>query len=304
MVRNAFSVEEFRELLGERCKHVVIFIKIENRQAYDNFDDILRVSDGIIINRERLMLEMSPEKIVLAQKSMVARANKAGKPVYSVTEYLNTMIYCDHRPFSEQVDVMNAVIEGVDGIILVEQTAKGNYPVESVKALAQLCREAEAQIWQIDIFNTLSFSIKPPIHAAHATCLAAVEAAFKIHASGIFVVTESGRSAKLMARYKPRCPIFAMTRYGKVARILNLYKAILSIFVITPSHRCWSKDIDLKMKEGIHLGKSLNIIKPGDPLVMVHSMKPSAGITNNIRVVYASLDEPWIEPPGDENDVL
>ncbi|KAK9512279.1 hypothetical protein O3M35_000742 [Rhynocoris fuscipes] len=305
MVRTVRTIEAFREILGERCQTIALFAKIESRQAYDNFNDILRVSDGVVINRGRLSIELSSEKVMQVQKSMIARANKAGKPAFVVTEYLNSMIHKCYPTFAEITDVINAIVEGADGIILEEETASGDFPTITVRTLAQLCKEGEAQIWQTDIFNTLSYLASPPIDPAHAVCISAVEAAFKLHATGIFIVTVSGKSAKLMARYKPRCPIFAMTRYGAIARQLNLYKGILPVHIITPPHPCWAKDVDLRMQDGIDIGKSMNIIKPGDALILVNCWRPGAGFTNNIRIVYASVDQPWVLPqPADQEEEI
>uniref|UniRef100_T1I3S6 Pyruvate kinase n=1 Tax=Rhodnius prolixus TaxID=13249 RepID=T1I3S6_RHOPR len=289
MVRTGSSVDEVRDILGKRRYPMQIIFIFRNLEVHSSLAlESIKGACNFFIPFRLCHVELSTEKVMQAQKSMVARANKAGKPVYAVTEYLNSMIHENCPTFAEATDVINAVIEGVDGLILEEETAIGDHPGVVVQTLSQLCREAESQIWQSDIYSTLTNAAAPPVDPAHAICMAAVESSLKAHASGIIVVTTSGKSAILIARYRPRCPVFAVTRYGAVARKMNLYKSVLPVHVLSPPHPCWSKDVDLRMQEGIDYGKAINIIKPGDALILVNSWRPGAGFTNNIRIVYAS----------------
>lgn len=115
-------------------------------------------------------------------------------------------------------------------IAILGETAKGDYPLECVHTMANICKEAEAAIWQTQIFHDLSSKALPPIDATHAVAIASVEASVKCLASAIIVITTSGRSAHLIAKYRPRCPIIAVTRFHQVARQAHLYRGILPLY--------------------------------------------------------------------------
>jgi len=114
--------------------------------------------------------------------------------------------------------------------LVLGETAKGDYPLECVRTMANICKEAEAAIWQTQIFHDLSSKALPPIDATHAVAIASVEASVKCLASAIIVITTSGRSAHLIAKYRPRCPIIAVTRFHQVARQAHLYRGILPLY--------------------------------------------------------------------------
>jgi len=295
-IRKGEDVTDLRTTMGDRGKGVMIISKIESQVAFENVDEILKESDGLIVNRGKLSIEMSTEKVMQVQKTLVAKCNKAGKPIFSMTEFLNSMILKPNPTLAEATDVVNAVVDGTDGIILVEETSKGDFPLLSVCTLAKLRREAESQIWQSELFNSLNALAVPPVDPAHAIAIASVEAALKSHAAAILVATTSGKSAQMISMYKPRCPIFGVTRYGAVARQLNMYRNVYPIHYIAPPNPCWSKDVDLRLQYAIEMGKSKKFIKPGDPLILVNGWRQGAGFTNNIRFVYASIDDPWVYP--------
>ncbi|CAH1403288.1 unnamed protein product [Nezara viridula] len=293
---NKHGVRDVRKALGEKGRGVLIFTKIESRLAFDNFDEIILETDGIVVNRGKLGIEMSAERVLQAQKTMIAKALKNGKPIFSYTDYLNSMIHRNCPTIAESTDVVNSVIDGLDGIILLDETSKGDDPVIVVKTLSTLAREAEAQLWQWELFRSLDILSCPPLDPAHAICIAAVMAAMKCHAAGIMVVSTSGRSAQLVARYKPRCPIFAITRYGSVARQLSLWRGVFPVHYIAAPNPCYARDVDLRIQYAIEIGKIKGTIFPGDPLVLVNGWRQGSGFTNNIRLVYVSARDPWVYP--------
>ncbi|XP_014254436.1 pyruvate kinase-like [Cimex lectularius] len=293
------SVELVREFLRQdnmKGECIMIVSKIESKLALSRYDEILAASDGIIINRGKLGIELSTEKVMQAQKAMIAKATKAGKPIFSVCEYLNSMIHKNCPTFAEAADVVATIHDGVDGIILKDETAIGEYPDVVVRTLNTLCKEAESLIWQQEVWSSLNMAATPPVDPSHAIAIAAVEASMKSHAAAIVVVTTSGTSAKLIARYRPRCPVLAVSRYGAVVRQMNLYKCIVPVHYVAGPHKNWHVDVDLRLQYAINLGKIEKYIKPGDPLILVSGWRQGAGFTNNIRVVYASADEPWVLP--------
>ena len=169
--------------------------------------------------------------------------------------------------------------------MLSGETAKGDYPLECVLTMANICKEAEAAIWQRALFQELSTQVHAPIEVAHTIAIAAVEASAKCMAAAIIVITTSGRSAHLIAKYRPRCPIIAVTRYAQVARQCHLFRGILPLHYTEPPLADWLKDVDVRVQFGLKFGKGRGFIKAGDPVIIVTGWKAGPGFTNTMRVV-------------------
>ncbi|XP_063216799.1 pyruvate kinase-like isoform X2 [Bacillus rossius redtenbacheri] len=284
-IRDAAGLAEIRAVLGEKGKNILIISKIENHQGMVNLDEIIAASDGIMVARGDLGIEIPPEKVFLAQKTMIARCNHAGKPVICATQMLESMVKKPRPTRAEGSDVANAVLDGADCVMLSGETAKGDYPLECVLTMANICKEAEAAIWQQQIFRELSSKVQLPLDATHAVAIAAVEATDKTLAAAVVVLTTSGRSAHLVSKYKPRCPIIAVTRFAQVARQCHLYRGILPLQYTASPLPDWLKDVDARVQYGLTFGKQRGFLKPGDAVVIVTGWKQGSGFTNTMRVV-------------------
>lgn len=284
-IRDGHALDEIRKILGEKGKNIKIISKIENQQGLQNIDEIIEKSDGIMVARGDLGIEIPPEKVFLAQKQITARCNRAGKPCICATQMLESMTNKPRATRAEISDVANAVLDGADCTMLSGETAKGEYPLECIMTMAKTQMEAEAAIWHKNLFRDL-VSLQPsPIDATHSCAISAVEATNKTIASAIICLTTSGRSAHLISKYRPRCPIIAVTRFEQTARQCHLFRGILPLPYNGGVLDDWMKDVDARVQYGIQFGKSRGFIKNGDPIVIVTGWKSGSGFTNTIRIV-------------------
>ncbi|MGH0182489.1 UNVERIFIED_CONTAM: hypothetical protein FKN15_009315 [Acipenser sinensis] len=221
----------------------------------EKFNEILQASDGIMVARGDLGIEIPAEKVFLAQKMMIGRCNSAGKPVICATQMLESMIKKPRPTRAEGSDVANAVLDGADCIMLSGETAKGEYPVEAVSMMHSIAREAEAAVFHKQQFEELRRLTPLTSDPTEVTAIGAVEASFKSNAGAIIVLTTSGRSAQLLSRYRPRAPIIAVTRNERLARQAHLYRGIFPALVREPPSPVWSDDVDQRVNFGMEIGE-------------------------------------------------
>ncbi|EGO05212.1 hypothetical protein SERLA73DRAFT_174221 [Serpula lacrymans var. lacrymans S7.3] len=297
-IRRAQDVIDIRKVLGPDGANIKIIVKIENEQGVENFDEILRETDGVMVARGDLGIEIPASQVFLAQKMMIAKCNIAGKPVIVATQMLESMTYNPRPTRAEISDVANAVLDGSDCVMLSGETAKGNYPVESVLMMAETCLLAEAAICYPPLYDDLR-SIQPrPTETVETVAIAAVAAASEQNASAILVLSTSGNTARLISKYRPRVPIITVTRNEQTSRQIHLHRGCYPFWYPEPRgipESQWQRDVDNRIRFGLRNALDLNLIKTGTTIVAVQGWKGGLGHTNTLRVLSVPTDPADLE---------
>uniref|UniRef100_A0A7N8XZL7 Pyruvate kinase n=1 Tax=Mastacembelus armatus TaxID=205130 RepID=A0A7N8XZL7_9TELE len=284
-VRSAQDVKDVRRALGPHGQDIKVISKVESRQGVQNFEEILAESDGVMVARGDLGIEIPVEKVFIAQKMMIGRCNSAGKPVICATQMLESMVAHARPTRAEGSDVANAVLDGADCVMLSGETAKGQFPVEAVAMMHSICREAEAAIFHQQLFEELRRLTPLSSDPTEVTAIGAVESSFKCCAGAIIVLTTSSRSAHLLSRYRPRCPIIAVTRSPQVARQSQLLRGVFPALFHPLPAPVWADDVDNRVNFGMNIGKARGFFKSGDMVIVVTGWIPGSGHTNIMRAV-------------------
>lgn len=284
-IRSARDVRAVRDAMGPKGKNITIISKVESRQGVQNFEEILKETDGVMVARGDLGIEIPAEKVFIAQKMMIGRCNSAGKPVICATQMLESMVQHPRPTRAESSDVANAVLDGADCVMLSGETAKGHFPVEAVAMMHSICREAEAAIFHQQLFEELRRLTPLSSDPTEVTAIGAVESSFKCCAGAIIVLTTTGRSAQLLSRYRPRCPIIMVTRNAQVARQSQLLRGVFPALFRPEMGAVWADDVDLRVTFGMDIGKARGFFKLGDMVIIVTGWSPGSGHTNIMRAV-------------------
>jgi pyruvate kinase len=210
------DVEQVRAALGEKGAAIPIISKIERGQAVRNFDSLLAVSDAIMVARGDLGVDIPLPKIPLVQKEIIRKCNRAGKPVITATQMLESMILAARPTRAEVTDVANAILDGSDAIMLSAETSIGKYPVGAVRIMAQIARETERQLPYESVHAERGQWLNP--HTDEIIGYAAGHSAHQLKAAAIVAFTQSGSTAQRVAKYRPRMPIIAITPSRAVCR--------------------------------------------------------------------------------------
>ena len=277
-IRSAEDVLKIRRVLEENGGgQMHIISKIENQQGVENIDKILEASDGIMVARGDLGVEIPPEEVPLVQKILIAKANRIGKPVITATQMLESMVHSPRPTRAEANDVANAIFDGSDAIMLSGETAAGAYPLEAAATMARIALKAESAV---DYAAKLANTTEPArVNITNAISMAACATAAELKTAAITTVTKSGFTARMISRYRPACPLIASTSDETVWRQMNLIWGCKPMLYTgeLPRGGVFDTALEIAVKSGL--------LKNGDTVVSALGMPLGfSGATNTLRV--------------------
>ncbi len=277
-VQKADDVIAIRKVLEAAGSSIGIISKIENEAGVQHIDEIISVSDGVMVARGDLGVEIPTEDVPLVQKDIIARCNKAGKPVVTATQMLESMINSYRATRAEASDVANSIFDGSDVIMLSGETASGKYPLEAVQTMAKLAVRTENALDYVSIFQKKGISER--IHSTDAISHATVQIAQEIKADTILTITESGFTARMIAKYKPQCTVVAVSRLPQRVRAMQLY------WGVQPLLGPYSVNTDEMIELSLQCALRHGAIRDGASVVITAGVPVGTpGSTNLIKVV-------------------
>ncbi|GIN66822.1 pyruvate kinase [Bacillus sonorensis] len=276
-VRRPSDVLEIRELLEEHnATDIQIIPKIENQEGVDNIDRILEVSDGLMVARGDLGVEIPAEEVPLVQKELIKKCNALGKPVITATQMLDSMQRNPRPTRAEASDVANAIFDGTDAIMLSGETAAGNYPVEAVQTMHNIASRSEQALNHKKILSARSKQVGMSITDAIGQSVA--HTAINLDVSAIVAPTESGHTARMISKYRPKAPIVAVTVSDSVSRKLSL---VFGVFAKSGQNH---SSTDEMLENAVQNSLDSGIVHHGDLIIITAGAVGEAGTTNLMKV--------------------
>lgn len=273
-VRTADAIREIRQILDENGSSIQIIAKIENAEGLENLDEIIEASDGIMVARGDLGVEIPAQKVPYIQKQIIHKCNEAGKVVITATQMLDSMIRNPRPTRAEVTDVANAVYDGTDVVMLSGETAMGKYPVEALKMMVQIVEDTESHLDYSDYRKRKVYASKNQ-NISSAVCYASVSTAHDLEAVAVVTPTITGFTARMLSKWRPAAHIMGMSPSMSVVRQMMIYWGVKPI---------WSRRADSTdelIESSVDELKNLDLVKAGDLIVV------TAGV-----VSYANRHEP------------
>tara|TARA_Y100000589_G_C27189151_1_gene643995 strand:- start:1584 stop:3374 length:1791 start_codon:yes stop_codon:yes gene_type:complete len=274
-VRNPSDINEIKDLINEHGYSTPVVAKIEKFEAIDQIDSVLPLCDGVMVARGDLGVEMPPEEVPLLQKELIKKANTLGIPIITATQMLDSMASSPRPTRAEVSDVANAILDGTDAVMLSNETAVGDYPVEAVKTMATIARRIERDYPQKAIESHLPSTIPNAISAAVSSI------ARQLDAAAIIPLTKSGATAHNVSKFRPPTPILATTSEKTVARRLQLVWGVTPILI--ESQERAAKIFSIAMQNAQEMG----ILKQGD--LVVQTAGTLTGISGSTDLIKVGL---------------
>ncbi|WP_288777535.1 pyruvate kinase PykF [Sneathia vaginalis] len=280
-IRKASDVAEVRKVLDENGgENIKIIPKIETQEGFDNFDEILELSDGIMVARGDLGVEVPVERVPYMQKVMIKKCNEAGKPVITATQMLDSMQKNPRPTRAEAGDVANAILDGTDAVMLSGESANGKYPVEAVKTMARISSVTDEIGVGRRSYTPASMTITESISKS------AVYASETLNAKLIVCWTKTGRAAKMIRKYNPTVPIIALTDHPQTARQLSVVRGVRSVLAtgLDKTEDFFKKAVEVAESHAFTTeDENYTGIKKGDLIVLVTGISET-GTTNTLKV--------------------
>jgi pyruvate kinase len=276
-IQRPSDVLAIKKVLEDADAHLDIISKIENAEGVKNMDEILKVSDGIMVARGDLGVEIPTEEVPMVQKMIIKKCNAAGKPVITATQMLESMLSNPRPTRAEASDIANAILDGSDAIMLSGETASGQYPLEAVRTMATIATRTETSIHYSDILA--ANAVSPQKTTTDAISHASVQVAYDLSAAVIITSTYGGYTARMVSKYRPQAAIVAATPSEKALRRMLILWGVLPI--LGPS----STNTDELAQNAISASLDAGFVKNGDLLVFTAGVPlGKSGTTNMIRV--------------------
>ncbi len=275
--RSAEDVLEIRELVEKQGSSIMILAKIESREGVENYDEILEVSDGIMVARGDLGVEIPPEEVPMLQKVFIKKCNRVGKPVITATQMLDSMIRNPSPTRAEASDVANAIFDGTDAVMLSGETAVGKFPIESVRTMSRIAVRTEQDLDYRRMMEELDPATRKTV--TNAISYSTSHIAYELAADAVITATHSGHTARMVSKYRPRAPIVAVTSNNRVAGRLTLTWGVRAV-VCPPAKstdEMFSNAIQAALNKGLISNGNLVVITAGVPIGV-------SGTTNLLRV--------------------
>lgn len=276
-VTGAGDIEGVRAILEENGARIPVIAKIERGEAVKNFNKILAASDGIMVARGDLGVEIPLERVPLIQKGIIKKCNRAGKPVITATEMLESMIDSVRPTRAEATDVANAIFDGTDALMLSAETSIGRHPVPSVRTMVSIARAAEKTLPYDQILAERRSWLER--ETDELISYSACQTALSLRAAAIVAFTQSGSTAARVSRYRPSVPILALTTSDVVSGRLLLYWGVRPYKITGPAN------LEELFTTGVRLARDTGVARPGDLIIIAAGIPiGEAGSTNMLKV--------------------
>jgi len=282
-VRSPNDVQLAKQLIARQSGDVPVIAKLEKPQAIERLEEILAAADGVMVARGDLGVEMPPEQVPVIQKHVIRRAAEWRKPVITATQMLESMIDNPRPTRAEASDVANAVFDGTDAVMLSAETAVGRYPREAVAIMARIVAEAERNLGDFVLFRRRRE--KHALTIAETICESISHAAEDLPMGAIAIFTQTGNTARMLSKYRPRASVYAFTHVPAICNRMNLY------WGVRPLLRMQARNAEQMLAAAEHELLSQGLIRDADVLGVVAGTQMASGSTNFFRLHTVTAEE-------------
>lgn len=282
-VRRPSDVLDIREILEQEKANITIFPKIENQEGIDNIEEILEVSDGLMVARGDMGVEIPPEKVPMVQKDLIRKCNKLGKPVITATQMLDSMQRNPRATRAEASDVANAIYDGTDAVMLSGETAAGLYPEEAVKTMRNIAVSAEASQDYKKLLSDRTKLVETSL--VNAIGISVAHTALNLNVKAIVAATESGSTARTISKYRPHSDIIAVTPSEKTARQCAI---VWGVYPVVKEGR---KNTDALLNNAVATAVETERVQNGDLIIITAGVPTGEKGTTNMMKIHLVGDE-------------